>query len=315
MIIGFAALAGALQHGPLVKYIYKVSVSLRGQYWLAAWNTGSSHPATGVGMDSFGDWYRRSRDLRAITLPGINTIVNTAHNVWMDMFAFGGWPLLVSYIFLLCLTISAIFKVIRRDRSYQPTFVALTTAWVGYQAQSIISINQIGLAIWGWALSGALISYEITTRDKNLSSGLVSESKNSMKKSNSGSQQIVGILAITSGALIGLLVALPPFAADARLRSAQVTRSLPALEQTMKIDYFNPANINKYLNNIQVLEASNFPELAHKYALEATKWNSESYEIWKALYLVKNSTLAEKALAISNMKRLDPLNPDVTATQ
>ena len=117
------------------------------------------------------------------------------------------------------------------------------------------------------------------------------------------------------GALIGLLIALPPLTADAKLRSAQVAKSLPALEESMKSGYFNPPTINKFLNNIQVLEASNLPELSHKYALDAVKWNPESFEIWKALYLVKNSTPQEKADALRNMKRLDPLNPDVTATQ
>ena len=55
-IIGGLALAGAFQKGPLTEIIYKTSVSLRGQYWLAAWNTGNSNPVSGVGMDAFGDW-------------------------------------------------------------------------------------------------------------------------------------------------------------------------------------------------------------------------------------------------------------------
>jgi hypothetical protein len=70
-VVGAFALLGALQIGPLTSIIYKTSVSLRGQYWLAGWNTGQSHPFTGVGMDSFGDWYRRARDIHALTLPGV----------------------------------------------------------------------------------------------------------------------------------------------------------------------------------------------------------------------------------------------------
>ena len=79
--------------------------------------------------------------------------------------------------------------------------------------------------------------------------------------------------------------------------------------------YFNPQNSMKYMTNIQILERSNFPELSHKYSLQAVKWNPESFELWKLLYLVKNSTAEDKALALENMKRLDPLNPDVTSTQ
>ena len=101
IILGTFALAGALQIGPLTKYIYKTSVSLRGQYWLAGWNTGQEHPLTGVGMDAFGDWYRRMRDPHALELPGVNTVVNAAHNVPIDIFAFGGWPLFVTYLFIM----------------------------------------------------------------------------------------------------------------------------------------------------------------------------------------------------------------------
>ncbi len=81
----------------------------------------------------------------------------------------------------------------------------------------------------------------------------------------------------------------------------------------MQSSYFNPPNSMKYMTNIQTLEQSNFPDLAHKYAQEAVKWNPEAFELWKVLYLIRNSTQDEKLLALENMKRLDPLNPDVTS--
>ena len=34
------------------------------------------------------------------------------------------------------------------------------SAWVGFQAQSIISINNLGLAVWGWTLGGLIIGLE-----------------------------------------------------------------------------------------------------------------------------------------------------------
>jgi hypothetical protein len=83
----------------------------------------------------------------------------------------------------------------------------------------------------------------------------------------------------------------------------------------MQITYFNPPNAMKYLTNIQTLEESQLFDLSRKYALEATSWNPESFELWKVLYLIKNSSAKEKALALENMKRLDPLNPDVTSIQ
>jgi hypothetical protein len=311
LVAGVLAVGGALQIGPLTKYIYKTSVSLRGQYWLAGWNTGHSHPISGVGMDSFGDWYRRSRDAHALVLPGPNTVVNAAHNVWMDMFAFGGWPLLLSYIAILVVTAISIVKVIIRKKDYDATFVALSTAWIGYQAQSIISINQIGLAIWGWVLSGALIAFEVTTRE-NIQNLTIADKKKT-KKIDENSQQPLGVMVATLCGLLGLLIALPPLTSDAKWRSAQLARTVPAIEGTMRSNYFNPENSTKYLLNIQALEESNLFDLSHKYALEAVKWNPDAFELWKVLYLIKNSTTPEKSIALQNMKRLDPLNPDVAS--
>ena len=310
-VTGVLAVAGALQIGPLTKYIYKTSVSLRGQYWLAAWNTGESHPFTGVGMDSFGDWYRRSRDIHAIVLPGVNTVVNTAHNVWLDMFAFGGWPLLLSYLAIIAITSTSIVKVVLRKKEYDATFVALTVAWLGYQAQSVISINQIGLAIWGWVLSGALIAYERASREDNIN--LAESGGKRSAKSKPGDQQAVGVMVAALCGLVGLLIALPPLMSDAKWRSAQLARTVQGIEATMQPTYMNPGNSNRYAMNIQQLESSNLFDLSHKYALEAVSWNPENYDLWRTLYFIKNSSAQEKSLALQNMKRLDPLNPDITS--
>ena len=310
-VIGGFALAGALQVGPLTEYIYKRSVSLRGQYWLSGWNAGESHPLTGVGMDALGDWYRRTRDIHALEVPGVNTIVNAAHNVPLDMFAFGGWPLFISYLSIVLIAAIAIFKVTLRKKDYDPVFVALTVGWVGYQVQSIISINQIGLAIWGWLLSGAVIAFEYSTRtNSEIESGIKASKK---PRNNQLGYNPRVILTASSASVLGLLIALPPLTSDTQWNKAQRLQSVQAIEESMKSDYFNPHNSVKFSVNIQGLENSGFPELAHKYTLQAVSWNPDEFSFWKLLYLIKNSTDEERALAVSNLKRLDPLNPDVTA--
>jgi len=114
------------------------------------------------------------------------------------------------------------------------------------------------------------------------------------------------------GALVGLLISLPALSSDVKWRTSTKARTLPSLEATMKVSYFNPPNSMKYLQNIQVLEQSSLYDLSRKYALEAVNWNPDNFDFWKALYYIKNSTDAEKTLALQNMRRLDPLNPDVT---
>ena len=308
--LGGLALAGAFQKGPLTEIIYKTSVSLRGQYWLAAWNTGESHPLVGVGMDSFGDWYRRARDSRAIELPGVNTVVNTAHNVSLDMFAFGGWPLFIAYLLILVMALKSIVIIAMKMREYDSVAVALLTAWTCYQVQSIISINQIGLAIWGWALSGAVIGYE-----RYNFRILHQQDSRSTKLNNKNSSNLSpkALLRLSFFSLLGLLISLPPLTGDSSWRTAQISGDATKLMKSMEPTYFNPLNSQMLLLNTQLLENNKLFDLSHQSALKAVKWNPESFDLWRNLYLVRNSTEEEKALALRKMKQLDPLNPDVTA--
>ena len=306
------ALLGALQIGPLSKYIYKSSVSLRGEYWQAGWNMGSEHPLTGVGFDTYGDWYRRLRDTQALILPGPNTVTNTAHNVPFDVFAFGGWPLFISYVGILGLTVIAIIKVTVRSKKYDAIFVTLTTAWICYQLQSIISINQIGLAIWGWLFGGALIAYEIATRPKSETVSTEAARGKSTNVRNAKSNQSEAIFSSTLiagiGAVVGLLIAAPPYSADAKWRAALTSQNVQKVEEALVPGYLNPMNSSKYLNAVQLLESSKLYDLAYKYALIAVDFNPNNFDSWKVLYLITNSTAEDKTRAIENMKRLDPNN-------
>ena len=311
---GIFALLGALQIGPLTKYIYKTSVSLRGEYWQAGWNMGSEHPLTGVGFDSYGDWYRRARDTQALVMPGPNTVTNAAHNVPFDVFAFGGWPLFSVYIAILLLSVIAIIKVTLRTKAYDGVFVTLTTAWVCYQLQSIISINQIGLAIWGWLFGGALIAYEVATRPKNDSGEDKSQSKSAKPRAakNKQSETIFSSTLIAGiGAVVGLLIASPPYSADAKWRSAITSQNVQKVEEALTPGYLNPMNSYKYASAVQLLEGSKLPDLALKYAKIAVEFNPNHFDSWKMLYFISKSTPEEKALALENMKRLDPNNANV----
>jgi hypothetical protein len=312
-IAGVVALLGALQVGPLTKFIYKTSVSLRGEYWQAGWNMGADHPLTGVGFDAYGDWYRRARDLQALILPGPNTVTNAAHNVPFDVLAFGGWPLFLPYVGILLLSVIAILKVTTRTRAYDPIFVTLTTAWVCYQLQSIISINQIGLAIWGWLFGGALIAYEIATRPRESNNGGSSGKANGprvlKKRQNEtifSSTLIAGI-----GAVIGLLLASPPYSADAKWRSALVSENADKVEEALVPAYLNPSSSYRYVNAVQVFESSKIYDRAYKYAKIAVEFNPDNFDSWRMMYLITNSSPEEKANALANMKRLDPNNPNV----
>jgi len=301
-------IAGMLQHGPL-SFIYKKSVSLRGSYWRAGINMGQDHPLTGVGMDSYGDWYRSARPpIALIDTPGPTTLSNSAHNVLIDIFASGGWPLAIAYVGVFALGLKAIVSIAKLQREFDVISAVLSASWVGYLAQSIVSINQIGLAIWGWALTGLLISYERILRIK------LNQNGNSPRKSENRSTKtevFSPMLLFGVGALIGALIAVPPMVSDSRWFKSTQSTDLETFQRSLKSGYLNPLNSSRIANAALILKNSGLESEARGYALEGIKFNPNYFESYLMLYLLPNSSEEEKSMAKANMKRLDPNNPDV----
>jgi tetratricopeptide (TPR) repeat protein len=113
------------------------------------------------------------------------------------------------------------------------------------------------------------------------------------------------------GAVVGLLIAAPPYSADAKWRSALISQNAQKVEEALIPGYLNPQNSSKYLNAVQLLESSKLYDSAYKYALVAVDFNPNNFDSWKVLYLITKSTPEDKARALENMKRLDPNNPNV----
>jgi hypothetical protein len=71
-----------------------------------------------------------------------------------------------------------------------------------------------------------------------------------------------------------------------------------------------PLNSFTLASSVQLLENSNLPDLAIRYARKGVEFNSQNMEAWKMLYYASKSTQNEKSKAKSEMIRLDPLNPE-----
>jgi len=311
MILGVVAVFGTLQRGPL-SFVYKRSVSLRGSYWNTGMEMGRTHPFTGVGLDTYGDWYRRARPpVALIDTPGINTFSNVSHNVVIDFFASGGFPLLLSYLAILAFGFISIVRVTARRRDFDRVFVGLTAVWLCHEVQSFISINQIGLAVWGWLFTGLLVAYERSTRSEmqeaDSSKGQPDKVRRKAQANVFSPQLVAGI-----GMVIGFLIALPPLSADSKWYSATKSHDALKVEAALVPSIFNPADSSRYAQAVSLFQSSNLPDLAHKYAVIAVKFNPDYSDAWRQLYSLPQSTAEEKTTALSNMKRLDPKNPDVT---
>lgn len=299
------AVAGALQVGPLTALIYKGSVSLRGEYWRAGVKMALDHPLTGVGFDTYGDWYRRARSASAMVVPGPNVVTNSAHNVNIDIFSYGGFPVFLPYFSLLLIAGLSVIKFIKRTKKFDPIFAGLSAGWLCYQAQAIISINQIGLAVWGWALTGLVIAYEKSTRSKNTE--IKSSERNLKPISNRGKDSSTYLIGV-AGFAFGIILASPPFLADASWRSAMKAGSA---EQVLAAANRWPYDSYRLANISLALAQNKFESQSAEIARKGVLFNPDYFDAWQVMQGISASSLSEKEKALAEMKRLDPRNLNI----
>lgn len=309
---GIFALAGIFNKGPLSSLLYSYTVDLRGEYWKAGINMGLDNPIFGVGIDSYGTYYRTYRELSATVAPGMEVGTDTAHNVYIDIFAGIGFPGLITYLVINGFVLLVALKYLKKSKSFDAKFLTLFLCWAAYQLQSIVSINQIGLAVWGWLLGGLIIAYTRTRpNEDSIDHKKLSKLQSKKKLHRDQEKQLLDAsssLKILGGALIGLLVALPPFVMDAKMRNYFSGKS-GTIETALSLAQSWPVD-NIRLNKIIVSMANNNQngearELAAFAALEFPN----DYVSWWSLYQLTRDGTPEKEFIRSKLHQLDPFNP------
>jgi O-antigen ligase len=160
--IFFVSLLGMLQIGPLQKFLYKGSVSVRGYYWNTGLDMFRQHPLTGVGLDRYGSYFKEYRDVSYSLNYGFDITSSNAHNVPIQFLATGGVFFGLSYILLLAAVLATgVRGMIKTSGQDRLKIGGILAAWLAFQAQSFVSIDNLGIAIWGWLLSAILVALSI----------------------------------------------------------------------------------------------------------------------------------------------------------
>ena len=311
---GLFVLFGTLQKGPLSSLLYKPSVSYRGEYWQAGINMGIQNPFTGVGMDSYGTFYRMFRASSAAISPGVNVQTDTAHNVFIDIFAGIGILGFISYLVLIGLILRASYKLAMARRAYDPLFVILFATWFTYQLQSFISINQIGLAVWGWVLGGALLAYSsITDRNEQLEKLIPASKEEKFKNAKKGVKaasvpiSAAQALSLFIGSSLGFLIALPPFLADAKMRQALESKDVDRIVAQANAWPIDASRTNRI---IVELANSDLISQAQGLAIKSVVDFPSDYASWITLYQLTPTDSNEREVQRVKLHELDPYNPE-----
>ena len=298
---------GLVNKGPIASLIYKSSLEARGYYWDAAWTMTKDHPVFGVGLDNFMYWYRRSRSVEATNwLAGQDT--NAAHNVFLDYSSNGGIPFLLLNLILCVIVVATIFKRLKGSSSKDVNFYILSSIWIAFQAQALISINQIGVSIWGWVIGGLIIGYH-----KNLVSDSLETSVHTLKGKKSTKQTSTTlvppgtVLRIVGALTAGVLLCLPLWSSGFGYRVALETGKPEKIESAA---YLKPLDLVRMVQSARILNENKFPSQALKISEDAVKVFPDSYIAWKNLLSCEGLTPTRKAEVNYQLNRLDPLNPE-----
>lgn len=156
------SILGILQIGPLERFLYKDSVSVRGYYWRAGVEMFKDQPLFGVGIDRYGAYFKEFRDSNYSLNYGFEITSSNAHNTFIQFFATGGifvglaYLLLNAFIFLKA--VDGLKHLMGTKRIY---LLGVFSAWIAFHAQSLISIDNIGISIWGWVLGGVIVGLSV----------------------------------------------------------------------------------------------------------------------------------------------------------
>jgi O-antigen ligase len=305
--IGLLAVLGTLQIGPLTNYLFKESITYRGDYWRAAWRMFKDNIFFGVGLGNYGDYFNRYRDAAQVARRGPALGSDVAHSMPLDFLAMGGLTLGLAYLAIIIYAVYLVGAKIRSlDGANKRQGYIIFSLLGAYLLQSFISIDQIGLAVWGWIFIGISLSL---TKEGNAVEG----------KARNVSVILVPI-AILVTFLSFIFVAVPTWRADSTLKQLA---SVPAEQQGIdtrairlnlasKIESIAPRD-SQFKTQISLYLLSNGQAEGIDYAKRALLQNPSDSSALRYLIIAYGQLNDAENLQKYRAEalKIDPFNPDL----
>ena len=309
--------------GPLASLLYKSSLTARGYYWQAGLEMISRQPFLGVGLDNFGNWYRQTRSQEAYNWSPTQ-YTNSAHNVFIDIAASGGLIAFLIFMILNALVIYSAFLFFKRNSIFDPVSVTLFSIWFGFNAQLLISINQIGVSVWGWVTSGLVIGLGIirlTPEPEKIVADKEFKNKKASNKVSAGNNLAPGsIVKVTIGLILGAIIGLPSYIGEARYFT-EMSSGDPVRIQNAA--YIWPKNEQHFMQVATTLRDNrtntsiarpelkpesipDYSDLGIKVARDSVKFFPHSIYTYQLLRSFSGITAQEDLLTKQKMRELDP---------
>jgi O-antigen ligase len=305
---------GLIGKGPLSSFLFQPSNAFRGDYMHAGWAMTLERPFIGVGMDSYGDWYRELRGSISTNRTGPDRISNSAHNIYLDISSYGGFPLFFAFVFLSILVIVAFSRYsLRAKQNTDPFVVAVFCGWVAYQIQALISINQIAVGIWGWLFSGSLLgllrNQVWNHQEKKANPSREAVSPLAMQKKFKGQLMPAKVaMQVFLCTAIGFILAFFPAYADSKyfnVAQSGDVNSMVAATKFPGISQFHIAMTADRLRNMGVNDE------AKALLTILTERYPRDFFAWRVIAYTELFPPEEREKALQVLKKLDPYNPQL----
>jgi len=293
--------------GPLASFVYQPSVIFRGDYIHAGWEMTLTNPIFGVGMDSYGDWYREARGEISTLRTGPDRVANTAHNIFLDISSNGGVLLGAAYVALIIFALYSGIKVLGTNFRSNSYFKVIFAVWVAYQVQALVSINQIGVGVWGWMFSGVLIGISLLAKEidsKSPEKKYAVRRRESRAQNISARQLLVGVL----GLAFGMTLSAIPLNADMRYRAASDKGDLAEMRAATSL--LGSTEFHRELVLDFAMRNNLAPEIKDL-AEELVRDYPRSFFGWRVLSVASLNTDELRFQALERARALDPFNPDL----
>lgn len=149
---------GAAGAGPARPFFTGISYDARTWYWTAALRMWQRRPLTGIGLDSYGLYWRRDRPLANPRTVGGDAYSDSAHSVPLQHLAEGGLLLAAAYLLFVAVVLVALVRGLHRLAGQERLLLGgLGGAWAAYQVQSLVSIDQVPLLVVNFVLGAAVV--------------------------------------------------------------------------------------------------------------------------------------------------------------
>lgn len=197
---GSFALITFFGYGPLGSRFEQVTLELRMNYWRIGIEIAKNNLLFGIGPDSYVEGFRLYRGEEFVRQFSDSVISDSAHNTLINFFANFGLPAFLSLsVLVIVITKNAISLIFTKDEVIDAGKI-IPISWVLLLAQSIISIEQIGLSIYHWIIGGLLLNpnlYLSTANMKRASKDVIRNDSNKTLRQISTELASIGALFVT----------------------------------------------------------------------------------------------------------------------